>query len=208
MSQLRRVFSGLAQSCTKPTMVPTPPLASTRFLMVLTRSSGVPMVEAAPSAKAVRSELIHLSIRAIRLPLHLPLDPRYWPCSVEITRVLSLKNYLAPSRSSWRRHRQFLSLVCTHSLPCRAWSTVYQVALRHENPGLRRPRPRRSLIKGNRFRVMADGVASTVDQEEVFLCFSISLFFIMSHVPDLYLFYWLSFVSLFGVIVTLLVLHY
>src|ERR1019366_6253761 len=40
MSQLRRVFSGLAQSCTKPTMVSTPPETSIRLLMVLTRSSG------------------------------------------------------------------------------------------------------------------------------------------------------------------------
>src|SRR5712675_360929 len=55
MSQLRRVFSGLAQSCTKPTMVPTPPETSIRLLMVFTRSSGVPMVEAAPSPPAVFS---------------------------------------------------------------------------------------------------------------------------------------------------------
>src|SRR6267154_357969 len=55
MSQLRRVFSGLAQACTKQTMVPTPPETSIRLLMVLTRSSGVPMVEAAPSPPAVFS---------------------------------------------------------------------------------------------------------------------------------------------------------
>src|SRR6202022_3220620 len=55
MSQLRRVFSGLAQSCTKPTMVPTPPETSIRLLMVFTRSSGVPMVDAAPSPPAVFS---------------------------------------------------------------------------------------------------------------------------------------------------------
>src|SRR6202035_3283589 len=55
MSQLRRVFSGLAQSCTKPTMVPTPPETSIRLLIVFTRSSGVPMVEAAASPPAVFS---------------------------------------------------------------------------------------------------------------------------------------------------------
>src|ERR1700743_1094955 len=55
MSQLRRVFSGFAQSWTKPTMVPTPPETWIRFLMVLTRSSGVPMVEDAFSPPAVFS---------------------------------------------------------------------------------------------------------------------------------------------------------
>ena len=55
MSQLRIVFSGLAQSWTKPTTVPKPPLISSTDLMRATRSSGVPIVAAAPSEKAVLS---------------------------------------------------------------------------------------------------------------------------------------------------------
>src|SRR5262245_10172719 len=40
MSQLRRVFSGLAQSWTKPTTVPNPPERSRTALIRATRSSG------------------------------------------------------------------------------------------------------------------------------------------------------------------------
>src|SRR5437660_1319921 len=53
MSQLRRVASILAQSCAKPMMAPTPPETSIRFLIIFTRSSGVPMVEGANSPPAV-----------------------------------------------------------------------------------------------------------------------------------------------------------
>ncbi len=49
MSQLRNVFSGLAQSCTKPTQVPKPPLWASTSLIIFTRSSGVPMTAAEPS---------------------------------------------------------------------------------------------------------------------------------------------------------------
>ena len=55
MSQLRAVFSGLAQSCTNPTTVPNPPLISSTDLIRATRSSGVPMVAAASGEKAVLS---------------------------------------------------------------------------------------------------------------------------------------------------------
>src|ERR1700745_4185924 len=55
MSQLRIVFSGLAQSCTKPTTVPKPPEISRTDLMRATRSSGVPIVATAPEANAVLS---------------------------------------------------------------------------------------------------------------------------------------------------------
>src|SRR5215467_9300024 len=54
-SQLRDVFSGFAQSWTKPTRVPKPPLTSRTDLILATRSSGVPMVAAAPSANAALS---------------------------------------------------------------------------------------------------------------------------------------------------------
>ena len=55
MSQLRMVFSGLAQSCTKPTTVPNPPLISSTDLIRSIRSSGVPIVDTAPCENAVLS---------------------------------------------------------------------------------------------------------------------------------------------------------
>src|SRR5579871_648047 len=55
MSQLRNVFSGLAQSWTKPTTVPNPPLISSTCLIRATRSSGVPIVAADSGENAVFS---------------------------------------------------------------------------------------------------------------------------------------------------------
>src|SRR5205807_430855 len=65
MSQLRNVFSGLAQSCTKPTSVPKPPLTSSTDLIRFTRSSGVPIVAAALGAKAVFSIASSGSLNAV-----------------------------------------------------------------------------------------------------------------------------------------------
>src|ERR1700733_14833467 len=65
MSQLRNVFSGLAQSWTKPTTVPNPPLISSTDLIRSTRSSGVPIVAAAPSPKAVFSTASSGSLKAV-----------------------------------------------------------------------------------------------------------------------------------------------
>ena len=55
MSQLRIVFSGLAQSWTKPTTVPNPPLISSTDLIRATKSSGVPIVAEDAFEKAVLS---------------------------------------------------------------------------------------------------------------------------------------------------------
>src|SRR5438552_2976943 len=70
MSQLRIVFSGLAQSWTKPTTVPNPPEISSTDLIRATRSSGVPIVATAPGAKAVLSTASSATV---------PLDTSAWP---------------------------------------------------------------------------------------------------------------------------------
>src|SRR5947208_16431490 len=70
MSQLRMVFSGLAQSWTKPTTVPNPPEISSTDLIRATRSSRVPIVATAPGAKAVLSTASSATV---------PLDTSAWP---------------------------------------------------------------------------------------------------------------------------------
>src|SRR5665213_287951 len=99
MSQLRRVFSGLAQSCTKPTMVPTPPETSTRFLMVLIRSSGVPMVDAAFSPPAVFSTASSGDVKGST------------PGRCRVPTVYSLCHFISPAPASrWACSR--LSAMC------------------------------------------------------------------------------------------------
>ncbi len=99
MSQLRRVFSGLAQSCAKPTMVPTPPDTSIRLLMVLTRSSGVPMVEAAPSPPAVFSMASSGEVNAVK------------PGRCSVPTLYSLCQRINPAPAS-RRACSRLSAMC------------------------------------------------------------------------------------------------
>src|SRR6476620_8522867 len=79
MSQLRKVFSGLAQSCTKPTQVPKPPLFSCTLLIILMRSSGVPITDAEPGTSAVCSTASSGDLKGVE-PGRCSVAWMYWLC--------------------------------------------------------------------------------------------------------------------------------